>query len=151
MEIRENNTPSQEKRPKILTILCILSFIGSGMGMIAYLFYGLMFNEVETMIEEGQFAFPGIEILMSGGNKYFLMGSLLYLISFAGVLFMWKMRAIGFHLYTAAQILMLILPFFSTRELSCAIRRFYHYPYLYSFISQIFADDELKSSVIYEI
>ncbi len=111
MEIRENNTPSQEKRPKILTILCILSFIGSGMGMIAYLFYRLMFNEVETMIEEGQFAFPGIEILMSGGNKYFLMGSLLYLISFAGVLFMWKMRAIGFHLYTAAQILMLILPF----------------------------------------
>jgi len=111
MELPNDNNPPQEGRPKMLTILCILSFIGSGMGLLAYTFYGLMYNEVESMIEHGQFSFPGIEILMSGGSRYFLIGAFFYLISFLGVYLMWRMRTIGFHFYTAAQILMLIFPF----------------------------------------
>ncbi|MCD4732189.1 MAG: hypothetical protein K8R74_16400, partial [Bacteroidales bacterium] len=54
--------------------------------------------------------FPEFEMIMSGGKKFFLTGFIFYTISLAGAMQMWKLRKIGFHLYTGAQVFILLLP-----------------------------------------
>jgi len=58
------------KRPNLLTVLCILTFIGSGLGWSA----------------------------------------LTYALSLLGAWIMWNLRKPGFHLYTIAQIIQVMLP-----------------------------------------
>lgn len=101
---------SQEKKPELLKAILILSFIGSGLSAVVFSMYGLFFPELSRMFESGEINFPGLELLMAGGKRYFLTGAVLYCGSFSGVYFMWKGRQTGFHLYTGAQVLLLILP-----------------------------------------
>ena len=42
------------------------------------------------------------------GRGYYFIEMVLYIASFVGVLMMWKLQKRGFHVYTIAQILMLI-------------------------------------------
>ncbi|MCD4745786.1 MAG: hypothetical protein K8R58_05760, partial [Bacteroidales bacterium] len=46
----------------------------------------------------------------SGGKGFFVTGLIFYTVSLFGAIQMWKLKKIGFHLYTVAQILLLILP-----------------------------------------
>jgi len=94
----------------MLKILCIFTFIGSGLAMFSYLFTFLLFDEMQMMMEDMVEEYPGIEEIFSGGKQFFLTGFILYSVSFAGALQMWKLRKIGFHLYAVAQIFILILP-----------------------------------------
>ena len=94
----------------MLKILCIFTFIGSGLAMFSYLFTFLLFDEMQMMMEDMVEEYPGIEEIFSGGKRFFLTGFILYSVSFAGALQMWKLRKIGFHLYAVAQIFILILP-----------------------------------------
>ncbi len=74
--------------------------------------------------------YPGIEEIFSGGKRFFLTGFILYSISFAGALQMWKLRKIGFHLYTVAQIFILILPVVMIKS--------YQLPFLGILVSSVF-------------
>ena len=98
------------KRPDLLSALCILTFIGSGTGAFVYWTYGLFFSEFQKLYETGALTFPGLDIILSGGPKYFLTGALLFSASLAGAVLMWNLRAAGFHVYTAAQVLLSLLP-----------------------------------------
>ncbi len=98
------------KRPDLLSALCILTFIGSGTGSFVYWTYGLFFNEFQKLYETGALTFPGLDIILSGGPKYFLTGALLFSASVTGAILMWNLRTAGFHLYTAAQVLLSLLP-----------------------------------------
>lgn len=98
------------RRPDRLTVMLVLSFIGSGIGAFSYSFYAGMFDEIKLMYEDKTLAIPGLDLLMSGGVRYFLTGAILYWASFIGVYLMWKYKAIGIHFYTASQVLLLVLP-----------------------------------------
>jgi hypothetical protein len=110
------NTTGQEapketqRRPDRLTAMLVLSFIGSGIGAFSYSFYAGLFDEIKLMYEEKTLAIPGLDLLMAGGVGYFLTGAILYWASFIGIYLMWKFKAIGFHFYTASQVLLLVLP-----------------------------------------
>jgi len=52
----------------------------------------------------------GISLIRTGGRLYFTLNAILFFLSFLGALKMWQLEKNGFHLYTIAQILMLILP-----------------------------------------
>jgi hypothetical protein len=106
----EENNRKPAKRPEMLKILCILTFIGSGLAIFSYLLTFLLFDEMKIIMEELNDQYPGIEEIFSGGKRFFLTGFILYSISLAGARQMWNMRKIGFHLYTVAQIFLLILP-----------------------------------------
>jgi hypothetical protein len=106
----EENNKKQVKRPEMLKILCILTFIGSGLAIFSYSLTFLLFDEMKIIVEELNDQYPGIEEIFSGGKRFFLTGFILYSISFAGARQMWNMRKIGFHLYTVAQIFLLALP-----------------------------------------
>ena len=106
----------QSKRPELLSVLCILTFIGSGLGVISNLFVITSFSSVQELATSGDFIFPGIEILLSVNKSYFIIGFVLSAISLYGAYNMWNLKKIGFHIYTIAQILLLIVPSFYFRN-----------------------------------
>jgi hypothetical protein len=111
METQNQNTQTiRKKRPELLTLLCILTFIGSGLAAFSNLFIFLSFDDVQNIISEYDFNFPEFEMVLSGGKKFFITGFVLYTISLLGAIQMWKLRKIGFHLYTGSQVFILLLP-----------------------------------------
>jgi hypothetical protein len=110
------NQLNNKRRPDLLTVLCVLTFIGSGISALAN---GLVYLTLDSLIaayEEGAFdIFEGklqleaIETLLNVRSSYYLLQALFFSVSFYGALMMWKLRKIGFHLYTIAQIVLLIL------------------------------------------
>jgi len=107
---QESITDRRAERPEILKIFCILSFIGSGLSAVSNLVIWLTFNQLDLVIEDMIANFPELETILSGGKGFFISGFVLYSISLFGVLQMWKLKKIGFHYYTGAQIFILLLP-----------------------------------------
>lgn len=97
------------KRPAALTWLCVLSFIGSGLSSTAYSFYALSYYELLDLIADGSLQLEGLEIIMGAGRKFFVMGSVLSMISLLGVSLIWRLKSVGLHFYTAAQVLLVML------------------------------------------
>jgi len=100
-----------EKRSQLLTFLCILSFIGSGLGSVSNLFVYFNHELILEMLQEEAFQALeyNFEMFAKVNRNYFIISGLLQIISFNGVRFMWKLRRAGFHLYAIAQLLMLIV------------------------------------------
>ncbi len=98
-------------RPKALTVLAILSFVGSGLSAISNLFVFFNHSMMVEMVESGMFSSLEFDfsILTSTNKQYFLMIALLNIVSFSGVRQMWLMRRSGFHVYAISQLLMLIV------------------------------------------
>jgi len=112
----EENQPTLpvETGPNLifLKILCVFTFIGSGLGFISYGIIGLIrnfFSSNLALIPDEQNR-ELIGLLLSAGRTFFFLNALLYAVSFAGALLLWRMKKPGFHLYTASQLLLLILP-----------------------------------------
>ncbi len=115
--MEEENKISQEeiKRPPQLTLLCILSFIAGGLSIIGNLYIYGFYDELLTLIKEGNIPqFFGEDVdysfLADISQPYFLWLVLLNASSVIGVFLMWKFNAIGFHVYTLSEILILIVP-----------------------------------------
>ncbi len=116
------------KRPTFLTVLCILSFIGIGLGLIggimSFATAGIAEGMTEAMMEEGM---ADYEDMMSemGQEEGGLLGGLFdqgmaamehartlaivqilgNLLCLFGVLRMWKLKKQGFYLYTAGELI----------------------------------------------
>ncbi|QGY46703.1 hypothetical protein GM418_24510 [Maribellus comscasis] len=99
-----NNT----KRPDFLSALCILSFIGSGFAFIAYFISSLFFEQVSELIIKYS-SWHSTETI---SPFYFTTLMALYAISLAGAIRIWKFHRDGILIYSAAQILILLLPVF---------------------------------------
>ena len=122
----------QNKRPTFLTVLCILSFIGLGFGIIGNII-GLLFSkgieaasglaeegmdealsEIESEIPEmGGF----METLFGGAMKamehYTLITSVTLvcsIIALVGVIMMFQLKKIGFYLFSGAKVVIIVLP-----------------------------------------
>jgi hypothetical protein len=64
----------------------------------------------ETFAEK--FNIPGMDLLAEAKPIYFIATAACYAVSLAGALLMWNLRKTGFHLYTIAQILLVIAPMY---------------------------------------
>ncbi|MBE0638032.1 MAG: hypothetical protein IH598_05905 [Bacteroidales bacterium] len=107
----ENGQPSgKQTRPNWLTALCILTFIGSGMSNISFLMIYFSYEEALPLMKEFGSIVPGMELFASAGRNFFLTGFILYFLSLVGASLMWQLRKIGFHFYTASQIMLVLLP-----------------------------------------
>lgn len=118
-----------KKRPIFLTVLCILTFVASGFGVLGGLI-GLasigMASEgmeiaAELYYEMGEEMGGGIGDMLISVADYMvalapnaatmqLITLLLTAISLFGAIMMWKQKKVGFHMYTAANIFILIVP-----------------------------------------
>jgi len=107
----------KEQRPDGLTLVCVLSFLGGGLSFISNFFIYAFYSQLINAIGEGQvMKLPNIDmdmllnLLQASGRAYYLIISLLYLISLYGVYKMWNLQKQGIHFYSIAQITLLILP-----------------------------------------
>lgn len=105
------------KRPDLLTLLCILSFIGSGLAALSNLIVTISWDNIGEIVAASGITVPGIEQMLATSRNFFTISSMLYFISLVGVIKMWKLKKTGFHIYTISQILLLILPSFYISEL----------------------------------
>jgi hypothetical protein len=88
-EILENEA-GNAKRPTFLTVLCILTFIGSGWGIISAL----------TMKEEG---------LSNYASYYYWVLVVLNVLTLFGAFQMWQQKKTGLYIWTLAEIASVIL------------------------------------------
>jgi hypothetical protein len=97
---------------RILKFLCTLTFMGSGIELIAFsllTIFPQMFTqnpEIKTQAD----LFDFLRILINAGSYFLWIMTLLFASSLLGSIFMWNFRKIGFHIYTSSQILLLIVP-----------------------------------------
>jgi len=103
--------PQKNLRPPFLTVLCVLTFIGSGLGVLSNLLYAFVAKDLPNY--PTPFSSPIYEeMLLKMAEvvswKYAIL-ALLSVVSIIGAVFMLYMKKQGFHIYTAAQILILFL------------------------------------------
>lgn len=113
----EYSEEEKKKRTDILKILCILTFIGSGLSALSGFSMFLMIDLFRNFYEQGMFDFMSeqmdmgsFETMLYINRSYFLFNSLLSLGTVFGAYLMWKFKKLGFHIYTISQIILLIIP-----------------------------------------
>jgi hypothetical protein len=106
-----------EKRTNLLTVLCILTFIGSGLNafsnLMVFLFYDASMKFAAELVKA--FKLPGMELFLGAKPIYFAVTAVINALAVAGAIRMWQMRKQGFHMYTVAQILVIIAPMYFFR------------------------------------
>lgn len=110
-------TEAKDKRPKLLTVLCILTFIGSGLNAFSNLMVFIFFNASMAFAAElvKAFKLPGMELFLEAKPIYFAVNAVINALAVAGAIMMWQLRKHGFHIYTVAQILVIIAPMYFFR------------------------------------
>ncbi len=122
----ENNTfltdeskQKDGKRPDFLTVLCILTFIGSGISLLSQFFSFALYDTISGLFLQmgstmgGEFEkiyTEAADLFVSMPRYYFIILALVYIISLTGAILMFKLRRIGFHIYVVSQLLLLGLP-----------------------------------------
>lgn len=122
----ETTTTGAAKRPTLLTVLCILSFVAAGFSIIG----GGLGLAAGAAVESGALsdlaaqsgdadAMAQMEEAMgqveeaTGGvslTTLFGVGLVLTIIGLVGVIMMWKLKKTGFYVYTGAQVLGIVVP-----------------------------------------
>lgn len=112
-----NNDAGPKTIPVFLKVLCILTFVGAGIGILSSLGSVFTMGKLEENMRVMDEAFSNSDIGVDFGNSYRwtkisyilnLIGSLLCL---AGALIMWKLRKYGYYIYIFGQVLPLIASF----------------------------------------
>jgi hypothetical protein len=119
-------------RPTFLTVLCILSFVGLGWDLLNSLvsiiwgtilspFLSFIQTQMETGLNEASTADPAaaffiqnfVEAAMKLIENLPLIGALFLIcdgIALAGVILMWKLKRLGFYLYSGAKVVLIFVP-----------------------------------------
>jgi len=102
----------QTQRPTFLTVLCILSFIGSGLATLLFLISLVAAGAIMDFMGSN----PGMpEVSTGSGTMFFLVSFILALGSLTGAILMWNLKKTGFYLYVAANVVAIFTPLmFST-------------------------------------
>jgi hypothetical protein len=112
------NQPVNEapKRPQFITVLCILTFIGSGLAFIGAIWGYFSVKASAAMLESMGTMEGGDSLGMMGGMQEtmlkavenavpnMIIGVVCSLICFYGALQMWKLKKIGFFIYSVGEI-----------------------------------------------
>lgn len=115
-EGQPNNNETKAVRPTLLTILCVFSLINGIYNGFSNLMLGISLPYVTEFFnnEDIMGAFPemfrdAVDLTLNINRSYYFLTGLLYIASFIGVLYMWKLKKVGFHIYTLAQGFILIV------------------------------------------
>ena len=100
----QTNAPeaTSGQRPTFLSVLCILTFIGSGLAVLMYLLGIFGIGALNNLL--GDF---GAETADAGILKPIMM-LVISAASIYGAIMMWSLKKMGFYLYVAAQVLLLV-------------------------------------------
>ena len=113
MEV-EQLSPNQ-KRPKLLAFLCILTFIWSGLTMFSSVTLYLLFDQFKAFFSNhpdlpyfaSQMDFKAIFQI---NKMFFLLQGIFSGLAVAGAFLMWNLRKTGFDFYVVAQLGLVFIP-----------------------------------------
>tara|TARA_B100001564_G_scaffold194414_1_gene163378 strand:+ start:249 stop:716 length:468 start_codon:yes stop_codon:yes gene_type:complete len=112
---QDNSNLIHDERPVLLKVLCILSWLGSGIQIFSSTLYSSFINE--TVKQEFLALLPNKEVVDMYEKLFILLDStsiwyvILYLINIAVVHMMWNFKLNGYFGYIFTQILILLVPF----------------------------------------
>ncbi|MBN2639614.1 MAG: hypothetical protein JXR65_11080 [Bacteroidales bacterium] len=112
----DNSSSKQpQENPIFLKVMCSLTFLGSGLSFLSYITIYVLHKHLEMFVHQySNMNWMGTKLdlsfLLTINPLYFLLMGLFSALAFSGAFYMWHLRKIGFHLYTIAQIVMLIIP-----------------------------------------
>ena len=100
---------------KSLHILLVLSFINTGFYLISELFSGICMPWMQEYYTNNPSIMPEeykqlIDRAFQIPQWYYILSAILDAASIAGLVLMWRLRKNGFHCYTLAKLLLMILP-----------------------------------------
>ena len=115
-----NSATPQPEQPKVpmrhtmLTVLCILTFVGSGMNLFSSMIIAAFYETFVTVMQElaDKFNLPGIEMITETRPLFFLVSGFFYIGAIVGAALMMRLKKAGFHVYTIFQILLVISPMY---------------------------------------
>lgn len=116
--ITENNgqsTGTPALRPPVFFyIMLVLSMVNAGMTFISSIILGFAAPSIVEMNNNGTLPISEVfsvtvDSLSRIPQYYFFITALFWALSFYGALAMWKLRKTGFHCYTLAQLIILLL------------------------------------------
>ena len=107
------------QRPTLLSVVCILTFIGSGFSAFSNLVLWLSQSTLKELVLTTDLydsffeLFPEMEIQMMTmleiPSYFYFMSALFYIGSILGAAWMWRMQRKGFHVYTISQCLLILV------------------------------------------
>lgn len=104
----------QLKRPATLSVLCILTFIFSGLGCLSSIFTPLYADTIiefmKTSPEFDEEAMADTLKLLNAGWGYYILTLVLTVGSLVGAILMWKLKKNGFHFYAFSNLALLFVP-----------------------------------------
>lgn len=114
----ENETQNQfiqsNKRPVLLTILCILTFIASGFSALSNISWAILYDTFSEILltNESPLVQQMADTILATNRSLFFVDFILYIGSVAGALLIFNLKKIGFHIYTVSNILLVLTPAF---------------------------------------
>ena len=103
------------QRKTLFHILLVITFIFAGLSAFSYLMTALLLPTMQQLYSNNPTILPEqftimMQQMLDMPRGYFLGAGLLYLLEVLGAAFMWRLRWAGFHCYTLARLLLLLLP-----------------------------------------
>ncbi len=97
------------KRPELLKLLCILTFIYSGLQTLSNLFMIFNKNYIVEHIDETAFKIEDFQPILDMPAIFFQLNTLFFVCVLIGAILMWMLKKIGFHIYSLSQIALLFI------------------------------------------
>ena len=99
----------------LLHILLVITFIFAGLSTVVYLMMGAMLPMVQNYYAANPSVLPeqfgaAMERMLEVPRTYYIGCALLNALEVLGAAFMWTLRPAGFHCYTLARLLLIIVP-----------------------------------------
>ena len=115
IELQEEEKETQ--RPELLKILCILTFVGTGLSLFSDIIMFFTIDIIKEYFNNGLLNFLSkdmdaevLEIIFSVNSSYFDFQGIIFTFTLYGTYLMWNLKKTGFHIYTIGQIVLLIIP-----------------------------------------
>lgn len=99
----------------LFRILLVITFISAGLSAFSYLVTAAILPTMQQIYSDNPNILPEqfsvmMQQMLDTPRGYFLGAGVLYLLEVLGAALMWRLRWPGFHCYTLARLLLLLLP-----------------------------------------
>ncbi|ASS48805.1 MAG: hypothetical protein A3D31_06315 [Candidatus Fluviicola riflensis] len=98
------------KRSNFLMVLCILTWVGSGLSIIVYGYLYLMLGQLYRTLESFDGGRPDE---LNWFMWQYLIGAIAPVFCILGAVLMWKLKRVGFYVYLLGQLTPIILSFYT--------------------------------------
>ena len=98
-----------------LRILLVITMVWGGLSAFAYLVTAVMLPTMRTLYEQNPMALPDefsvmMQSMFEVPRGFYAASGILFILEVVGAAGMWRLRWSGFHCYTLARLLLLLLP-----------------------------------------